>query len=63
MNSIEHIWDEIGRGFGGIGPSVSEPEATGSCSPTSVATDQGRSQDFDKGEANVTQEGAKGTYS
>ena len=25
--------------FGGIGPSVSEPEATGSCSPKSTATD------------------------
>ena len=32
MNSIEHIWNEIG-------PSVSEPEATASCSPTSMATD------------------------
>ena len=39
MNSIEHIWDEIGQCFGGNGPSVSEPEATGSCSPTSMATD------------------------
>ena len=37
--SIEHIWNEIGRGFGGIGPSVSEPEPTGSCSPKYVATD------------------------
>ena len=39
ITSIEHIWDEIGRGLGGIGPSVSEPEVTGSCSPKSVATD------------------------
>ena len=39
MNSIEHIWDEIGRGFGGIGPSVIEPEPTGSWSPKYVATD------------------------
>ena len=40
MNSIEHIWDERNwLWFGGIGPSVSEPEATGSCSPKSMATD------------------------
>ena len=33
MNSIEHIWDEIGRGLEELDPQVSEPEATGSCSP------------------------------
>ena len=47
MNSIEHIWDENWSWFGGIGPSVSEPEATGSCSPKFTATDpSGKSPDL-----------------
>ena len=47
MNSIEHMWDVIGRGLEEFGPSVSEPEATGSCSPKSTATDpSGKSPDL-----------------
>ena len=47
MNSIEHIWDEIGCGLEELDIQSGEPQATGSCSPKCTATDpSGKSPDL-----------------
>ena len=47
MNSIEHIWDEIGRGLEELDPQSVNLRQHGSCCPKSTATDPaGKSPDL-----------------